>query len=99
VNKATFTVIGFYEESGEIYSEYVEARDGTDAMRVVAESMKGKDALNLVVAICGKLRQDVEGDDIARAFGTATYAGESITDTETYLSIFIDMFDNEEEKP
>lgn len=92
MSEVTFTVLGFYEDSGQSFAMHVQAEDGTDAMRKVAEAHVKSDngeACTLLAAICGTLhdRSEVmEGHE--RDFGAMTFAGESVVDAKTYLTNF-----------
>ena len=67
-----FTVIGYIESTGQIFSDHVEAVNGPAAMATSAEEVERDDAV-YVCAIRGHLN---EGDII-------DFAGDSVVDAET----------------
>lgn len=78
--KTPYTVIGFFEDTGKILVEVIDAVDGMDAMLVVASRcQEGKYAeggnLNIIAGIMGRFR----GENIV-------LSGESVVDYETLLN-------------
>ncbi len=71
-----FTVVGFFEETGQITCMKVSAKDKMNAFAVAAQQ-KPNSSLTMVVAIAG--HQD-DGDS-----GMLAFPGEGIVDSETIL--------------
>jgi len=69
-----YTVIGFYEETGQIFSHHVEANSSQHAFYVVAKEFPGA---NFVSALKGYLTEDQDSIE---------FPGESLVDAETVLS-------------
>ena len=68
-----FTVIGHYEENGQIFCDHVKATSGPAAF---AEAAKERPTAVFTVALKGKLTEGTE----------LTFSGESLVDADTILS-------------
>ena len=69
-----FTVVGYYEESGQSVCEHVTANNGIHAFWVVAQA---RPDLSMVVAMPGHLTEGA---------GEVVFPGEGVVDADTILS-------------
>lgn len=76
--KRPFTVVGFYEESGQICADQFQAKDAPEAMRLAASYRieEGDGTYSLVCAF-----PTVEGLD---------FPGESAVEAQDYLDLFVE---------
>lgn len=88
MSEVTYTVLGYHESNGQVFAIHVEAKDGTDALRKVAEGDSDQADCILFAALCGKIHEEITHHEGAHNYGAITFAGESVVDAETYLTNF-----------
>lgn len=72
--KKPFTVVSFSEDTGEIFSDHVEAQSGLSAFREAA--LTRDNAVTFVVALDGHVVSELDG---------VTFPGEGLVPSETVL--------------